>query len=186
MKFKFNLHEFLIAFAGTVFFVLFSMIKTPLAFEEELLHIGIFVLAYFAMIYGPVVGGVIGIMGYSVARYLVAGTFHWSMAWSFAIFAIMIGSFQKKYKTAEGEFGAKQLLLFQIVQITANLITWVLIASLLDILLYGQEAVYLVRLGFYAFIYNAVLTGVCTPILGWIYSSFVTIRKKNIKLRNEK
>ncbi|HKM22048.1 MAG TPA: ECF transporter S component [Lachnospiraceae bacterium] len=186
MRFKFNLSEFLIALVGTVLFVAFSFVKIPSFPSAGLFRIENIILAYFAMVYGPVVGGIIGGMGYSIASYLTNGASHWSLILSFAIFAIVIGQFRGKYKVSEGEFGVKQMLSFQMAQITANMITWVLIASLLEVLLYEQEVVYVIILGFTEFVYSSLLVGIFTTMLGWMHSSIITIRKKNIKLQNEK
>ncbi len=185
MKFRFSLTEFLLASIGTVLFIAVSFVKIPGLFEElDVINVGIIILAFFAITYGPVVGGLVGIMGYSLMRLLTSDTFHWSVALSYAVFAILIGLLVDKYKVREGGFGVRQIVIFQITQITVNMLTWVMIASLLDVLFYANEAVTLIKYGFIAFTSNTILTGIFTTILGWVYSSFIIIKKKNVKLQN--
>jgi len=52
----------------------------------------------------------------------------------------MIGCFWKAYKIEEGGFGIKQAVIFNIVQIVANLIAWVAIAPTLDFLIYKEPS----------------------------------------------
>jgi len=61
------------------------------------------------------------------------------------LYGLAIGLFWKFYKIEEGKFGVKQAVIFNCVQIAANLLAWVAIAPTLDVLIYKEpyDKVYL-------------------------------------------
>lgn len=70
----------------------------------------------------------------------------------------------------EGEFGGKDILRFNIYQIIANVISWVIVAPVLDIVVYAEPANLVFTQGVVAAISNAVSAGVIGTILLVLYS----------------
>ena len=70
----------------------------------------------------------------------------------------------------EGEFGGKDILRFNIYQIVANVISWVIVAPVLDIVVYAEPANLVFTQGVVAAISNAVSAGVIGTILLALYS----------------
>lgn len=75
-----------------------------------------------------------------------------------------------KLKVDEGEFKGKDILRFNIYQIIANVISWVIVAPILDIVVYAEPANLVFTQGIVAAISNAISAGVIGTILLALYS----------------
>jgi energy-coupling factor transport system substrate-specific component len=129
-----------IGIGAALMFVLMRFVAIPSGVPNTNLNLGIAILTIFAAIFGPVAGLLIGFIGHT----LVDLTWGWGVWWTWviadALYGCAIGLFWKLYKIEEGEFGVKQALIFNGVQIVANLLAWVAIAPTLDILVYQEPA----------------------------------------------
>jgi len=70
----------------------------------------------------------------------------------------------------DGEFGQKQIIYFNVVQIIANAIAWIVIAPVLDILIYSEPANKVFTQGAIAGLGNAVTTAIVGTLLLAAYS----------------
>jgi energy-coupling factor transport system substrate-specific component len=115
-------------------------VAVPSGVPNTTLNLGIAILAIFAAIFGPIAGLLIGFIGHFLND-LTAG---WGVWWTWvigsALFGLAVGFFWKLYKIENGGFGIKECLLFNGVQIAANLVVWAAIAPTLDILVYQEPA----------------------------------------------
>lgn len=87
-----------------------------------------------------------------------------------------------KLKVDEGEFKGKDILRFNIYQIIANVISWVIVAPILDIVVYAEPANLVFTQGIVAAISNAISAGVIGTILLALYSK---IRSKKGSLSKD-
>lgn len=74
----------------------------------------------------------------------------------------------------QGTFGAKEILTFLIGETIANLVVWVIIAPIGDILIYGEPANKVFTQGVIAGLTNAVVTGIIGVILLKAYAQTKT------------
>jgi energy-coupling factor transport system substrate-specific component len=129
-----------IGIGAALMFVLMRFVAVPSGVPNTNLNLGISILAIFAAIFGPLAGLLVGFIGHT----LVDLTWGWGVWWSWvitsAMFGLMMGFFWRFYKIEEGEFGIKQAVIFNVIQIAANLVAWVGIAPTLDILIYKEPA----------------------------------------------
>jgi len=129
-----------IGIGAALMFVLMRFVAIPSGVPNTNLNLGIGILSIFAAIFGPVAGLLIGFIGHT----LVDLTWGWGVWWTWviadALYGCAVGIFWKLYKIEEGEFGVRQALIFNGVQIVANLLAWVAIAPTLDILIYQEPA----------------------------------------------
>ena len=129
-----------IGIGSALMFVLMRFVAVPSGVPNTNLNLGIAILSIFAAIFGPIAGLLIGFIGHT----LVDLTWGWGVWWTWviadALYGFAIGLFWKSYKIEEGEFGLKQCLIFNGVQIAANLLAWVAIAPTLDILIYQEPS----------------------------------------------
>jgi energy-coupling factor transport system substrate-specific component len=129
-----------IGIGAALMFVLNRFVTVPTGIPNVNLFIGNAILALFAAIFGPLAGLLVGFIGHT----LVDLTWGWGVWWSWVItsgiYGLMVGFFWKFYKIEEGEFGIKQAVIFNGIQIGANLLAWVAIAPTLDILIYQEPA----------------------------------------------
>jgi len=128
-----------IGIGAALVFVLMRFVTVPSGVPNTNLNLGIAVLAFFAALFGPIAGLLIGFIGHTLTD-LTWGGVWWSWVICSALFGCTIGVFWKLYKIEEGGFGIKQCLLFNVIQIGANMVIWGAVAPTLDILIYQEPA----------------------------------------------
>ena len=83
---------------------------------------------------------------------------------------IIVGLFAAKYKVKEGSFGGKEIGLFNIVQVVANALAWILVAPVLDIVIYAEPVKKVFTQGVTAFVANVIIIGILGTLLLVAYS----------------
>lgn len=78
--------------------------------------------------------------------------------------------FAAKYKVKEGGFGKKEIIFFNVVQVIANLITWLVAAPLLDVIIYKEPALKVIAQGAGASLGNILVAGILGTMLLAAYS----------------
>jgi energy-coupling factor transport system substrate-specific component len=133
-----------IGIGAALMFVLMRFVAIPSGVPNTNLNLGIAILSIFAAIFGPVAGLLIGFIGHTLTD-LTWGSVWWTWVIADALYGLAIGLFWKFYKIEDGKFGLKQAVIFNCVQIAANLLAWVAIAPTLDVLIYKEpyDKVYL-------------------------------------------
>ncbi len=172
MKGKFGIKEVVAMGIGTALFVVLTNIQIPLVvIPNTSLQTRMAVLAFFSAIFGPVVGGVIGLVGHALGDALFYGSVWWSWVFPDAVVGIAIGLFAAHYGVKEGKFiSGKNILLFNIVQIVANAVAWIVVAPVLDILIYSEPANKVFAQGVSAFVLNVVIIAILGTLLLVAYS----------------
>ena len=171
MNKKFGIKEVVAMGIGTALFVVLTNVQIPLGFiPNTALQTRAAVLAFFTAVFGPIVGAVIGFAGHALGDALFYGSVWWSWVVPEAVFAIIVGLFSKKYAIKEGDFGTKQIITFNVVQVIANAVAWIVVAPVLDILIYAEPANKVFIQGVSAFVANIIVVGVLGTILAVAYS----------------
>ena len=70
----------------------------------------------------------------------------------------------------EGGFGKKEIILFNVVQVIGNALAWLLVAPVLDILIYAEPAGKVFSQGVGATIGNVLVAGILGTLLMAAYS----------------
>ena len=78
--------------------------------------------------------------------------------------------FVQKFAIKAGGFDKKAIILFNVVQVIANAVAWIVVAPVLDILIYAEPANKVFVQGIFAFIGNIVVAGVLGTLLAVAYS----------------
>lgn len=168
---------------GAAIFVALTTVQIPVGFiPNTALQVRAAVLAFFAAVFGPVAGFAIGLIGHALGDALFYGSVWWSWVFPDAVFGLLVGLFAKKYAIEEGGFATKQILGFNLVQIVANAVAWVLLAPVLDILIYKEPANKVFVQGVTAGVSNLVIVAVIGTLLGFGYSK---IKTKSGSLKEE-
>ncbi len=168
---------------GAAIFVALTTVQIPVGIvPNTALQVRAAVLAFFAAVFGPAAGFAIGLIGHALGDALFYGSVWWSWVFPDALFGLVIGLFAKKYVIEEGGFGTKQALLFNGVQIAANVIAWVLAAPILDILIYKEPANKVFVQGITAAITNLIIVAILGTLLAFGYSK---IKTKSSSLKEE-
>jgi len=128
-----------IGIGAALMFVLMRFVAIPSGVPNTNLNLGIAILSIFAAIFGPVAGFLIGFIGHTITD-LTWGGVWWTWVIADALYGLAVGIFWKLYKIEEKTFGVKQAIIFNGIQIAANLLAWVVIAPTLDILIYQEPS----------------------------------------------
>ncbi|MCR5526188.1 MAG: ECF-type riboflavin transporter substrate-binding protein [Lachnospiraceae bacterium] len=183
MKKSFGVKEVVAAGIGTALFVALTQVQIPIAFiPNTSLQPRAALLAFFAAVYGPVVGGIIGLLGHALGDALIYGSVWWSWVFPDALFGIIVGLFAGKFQMKNGGFAGKTVALFNVVQIVANALAWVLLAPVLDIVIYAEPANKVFVQGVSALIGNAVVVAILGTLIGL---GFTKIGAKSASLTEE-
>lgn len=171
MKMKFGIKEVVATGIGTALFVALTEVQIPLGFiPNTALQPRAALLAFLAAIFGPVVGGAVGLIGHALGDAFFYGSVWWSWVFPDAVFGILVGLFAAKYAIKDGGFGGKAIGLFNGVQVIANLLAWVVVAPVLDILIYAEPANKVFAQGFWACLGNVIIIAILGTLLGVGYT----------------
>ncbi len=170
MNKKFGIKEVVAIGIATALFVVLTEVQIPTGIPNTSLQPRMAVLAFIAAVFGPVVGAATGLLGHALGDALFYGSVWWSWVFPEAVVGIAIGCFAKKFAVREGGFDAKNIVLFNIVQVIANAVAWIVVAPVLDILVYAEPANKVFLQGAFAFVGNILIIGILGSILLAVYS----------------
>ena len=165
-----------IGIGAALFFVLGRFVALPIGIPNTNITLQYAVLGLLAMMYGPVAGGLIGFIGHTLIDLSWGGSPWWSWVLASAFVGVVVGLFAKKIKLSEGEFGKKEIVIFAIANVVANAIAWIVVAPVLDILIYAEPVNKVFAQGAMAAFVNSVTAIVVGAVLAAAYSK--TIAKK--------
>lgn len=171
MKLKFGVKEVVATGIGTALFIVLTNAQIPFGIiPNTALQSRVAVLTFFSAVFGPIVGGAIGLIGHALGDAIFYGSIYWSWVFPDALFGILMGVFAAKFAIKDGGFDGKAIALFNVVQVIANALAWILLAPVLDILIYAEPAKKVFTQGILAFIGNVIVAAVLGTLLAFAYS----------------
>ena len=159
-----------VGIGAALFFVLGRFVAIPSPVPNTNISLQYAVLALLAAMYGPVAGGLIGFIGHALIDLSWGGSPWWSWVITSAFVGVVIGLFAKKLNVQEGEFGKGKVAVFVVSNVIAHVIGWVVVAPVLDILIYAEPAKKVFSQGVFAFVANIIIVGVLGSLLGLGYT----------------
>lgn len=170
-KFNFGVKEVVAIGIGTALFVALTEVQIPLGFiPNTALQPRAALMGFMAAVFGPIVGAAIGLIGHALGDALFYGSIWWSWVFPEAVCGFIVGWFVDKYMVKQGDFGKKQIVLFNVVQVIGNAIAWILCAPVLDIVVYAEPANKVFAQGFFAFLGNIIITGILGTLIAVGYA----------------
>lgn len=158
------------AIGAAIFTLLFSYVKIPSPVPNTSFQTAYGVAAFFATLFGPIAGALIAFIGHALNDAIQYGSVWWSWVIASGIAGFGFGLAYKFSRVEEGEFSTKDIIRFNVIQLIVNLIAWIVVAPVLDIVLYKESASLVFSQGILAAIMNAVSTGVIGTLLLVAYS----------------
>lgn len=155
---------------AALFMLLFMFIKIPTGIPETNIQTAYGVGAFFGALFGPIAGFLIAFIGHALSDAVQYGSPWWSWVVASGVSGFIVGLCCSKMKVDEGIFEKKDLLRYNVYQIIANVVAWIVIAPVLDIVIYREPANLVFAQGVVAAITNAISAGVIGSILLYIYS----------------
>ena len=182
MKFKFGIREVVAMGIGTALFVVLTTVQIPVFFvPNTFLQPRMAVLAFFSAAFGPIVGAVIGVLGHALGDAIYYSSVWWSWVFPEAVVGLCLGLFMKQFAVKEGGFAvARNIILFNVIQIIGNALAWILLAPVLDILVYSEPANKVFSQGAVAFLLNIIIIGILGTLLLVGYSK-IAVRSTGLK-----
>ena len=108
-----------VGIGAALFFVLARFVAIPSGIANTSICLQYAVLALFAILYGPVAGGLIGFIGHTLGDLSWGGSPWWSWVLASAMVGVIIGLVSKKIDLSSGRFGKKELITFVLTTLVA-------------------------------------------------------------------
>lgn len=159
-----------IGIGAAVFVILGRFVSIPTGIPNTTIETSYGFLALMAIIFGPVAGGLIGLIGHALKDLIFYGSIWWSWVIVSALIGLLIGLASKKINIESGIFKSKTIILFNVVQVIVQAIGWFLVAPSLDILIYAEPANKVFLQGAIAGAANIVTVGVIGTLLLLAYA----------------
>lgn len=159
------------AIGAAIFTLLFMFVKIPSPVPETSFQTAYGLAAFFATLFGPIAGALIAFIGHALSDAVQYGSPWWSWVIASGVAGFIYGFAFKRTKVEEGEFKGKDILTFNIIQIIGNAIAWILVAPVLDILIYAEPVNLVFTQGFTAFAMNSISAGVIGTLLLIAYAA---------------
>lgn len=160
-----------IGLGAAIFTLLFMYVKVPSPIPETSFQSAYGLGAFFATLFGPIAGGLIAFIGHALSDAVQYGSPWWSWVIASGVAGFIYGFAFKRTKVEEGEFKGKDILTFNLIQIIGNLIAWVGVAPVLDIIIYQEPVNLVFTQGITAAIMNIVSAGVFGTLLLVAYAA---------------
>ena len=154
---------------SALFVVIGLLINIPTFVPNTSIQLQYAVQSLLALIFGPIAGFFIGLIGHAVKDAVTYGPW-WSWIIASGVFGLVIGFFQFRIRIQEGIFSAKDILSFNVIQLLANVLSWGIVAPILDILIYQQPVDLVFAQGLVAGMANAVTVAIGGTILLAVYA----------------
>ena len=155
---------------GTALFFLLARFVSFPVFANTTVTFQYALLAFFAVLFGPVVAFVIGVVGHT----LTDMSWGWGLWWSWILTSgaagIGFGFVMKGIPIETGSFGKAAILRFVLGSTAVNAVSWMLVAPVLNILMYEQPVNLSFTQGATAGIGNIINTAVVGSLLLIAYS----------------
>lgn len=170
-----------VGIGATVFFILGRFLSIPTGVPNTSIETTYPFLALMSVIYGPVAGLLIGLIGHAIKDLLTYGLW-WSWVLSSGVTGFGYGLIAKRLNIQSGEFTKKDMITFNIGQVVTNVLAWGIIAPLLDILIYSEPANKVFVQGFVSAAMNSIAVGVLGTLL---ITAYTKTRTKSGSLTKE-
>ena len=159
-----------IGIGAAVFMILGRFGSIPSGIPNTNIETSYAFLALMAALYGPIAGVSIGFIGHALKDLVFYGSPWFSWVIASASVGLILGLAWNKLKVNEGEFQKKEIIVFNIYQVVANVISWIIIAPTLDIIIYAEPINKVYLQGIIAAISNSVTVGILGTFLINTYS----------------
>ncbi|MBX9138976.1 ECF-type riboflavin transporter substrate-binding protein [Clostridium sp. K12(2020)] len=117
-----------IGIGAAVFMILGRFGSIPTGIPNTSIETSYALLALMSVIYGPVAGFAIGVIGHSLKDLVFYGMPWFSWVLASGVVGLVIGCSARRLKINGGIFEKKEIIIFNIYQIIANILAWGVVA----------------------------------------------------------
>lgn len=159
-----------IGIGAAVFIILAKFVAIPSPIPNTSIQTAYAFLALMAVVFGPIAGGLIGLIGHALNDAISYGSVWWSWVIVSMLVGFLIGLIAKKIDIESGVFNTKKVITFNVAQVIAQGIGWFFVAPWLDIVIYAEPANKVFAQGLFAGFSNMITVGIIGTILLFAYS----------------
>jgi len=156
---------------AALFMLLFMYVKIPSWVPETQFQTAYGLSAFFGALFGPIAAGLMAFIGHGLSDAIQYGSPWWSWVIASGVASFIFGLSYKKTRVEEGEFKFKDILKFNLYQIIGNAVAWLVIAPVLDIVIYAEPANLVFTQGAVACLMNIISAGVIGTLLLIAYAA---------------
>lgn len=157
------------ALGAALFTVLMMYVKIPTGLPSTEIQTCYGVGGFFAAMFGPIAGFLMAFIGHFISDSLSYGAW-WSWIIASGVCCFIIGLVYPKLHVEDGVLSGKDILVYNITQVLANVFAWIVVAPVLDIVIYSEPVELVFTQGLVACLSNAVSAGVIGSLLLFLYS----------------
>jgi energy-coupling factor transport system substrate-specific component len=172
-----------IGIGAALFFVLGRFVAIPSPVPNTNISIQYGLLGFMACLFGPIAGLLIGLIGHTLIDFSYGWGIWWSWVIASGVAGLIMGLVSKKTAIGREQFGIKSVLRFNLFQVIANVVAWLGVAPVLDILIYAEPTDKLFAQAAVACVANIVTTAVVGTLLCLAYAA---AKPKSGSLKEEK
>ena len=162
---------------AAIFMLLFMYVKVPSPVPETSFQTAYGLSAFFAALFGPIAGALIAFIGHALSDAVQYGSPWWSWVIASGVSGLIFGFSYKRTRVEEGEFKGKDIVTFNVIQVIGNAIAWLVVAPVLDIVIYSEPSNLVFTQGAIAAVMNAISAGVIGTLLLLAYSATRTKKR---------
>jgi energy-coupling factor transport system substrate-specific component len=156
---------------AALFALLFMYVKVPSPVPETSFQTAYGLAGFFGVLFGPIAAGLMVFIGHALSDALQYGSPWWSWVIASGVAGFIYGLAFKRSKIEEGEFKWKDILTYNVIQIIGNIIAWIVVAPILDILIYAEPVNLVFTQGAIAALMNSISAGVIGTLLLVAYAA---------------
>ncbi|RIY33635.1 ECF transporter S component [Psittacicella melopsittaci] len=159
-----------IGIGAAIILILMRFVMLPTPVPNTKLQTAYGFLALFAGIFGPFAAGVAAFIGHFLNDVTQYGTAWFSWISCSALLGVVLGYAVDGKKLLAGYFTVKQAIIFNVIQVIANLILWGVVAPSIDTAVYAEPTNKVYLQGIVAAIGNALSVGIIGTVLLAVYA----------------
>ncbi|QAY66966.1 ECF-type riboflavin transporter substrate-binding protein [Paenibacillus protaetiae] len=166
-----SIHKVVAIGIGSALFVILGRFGSiPSGVPDTNIETTYALLAIFALLYGPYAGLLIGLIGHTLKDAIFYGSPWFSWVIASGVVGLLIGLLTRGIRIGDGQFGNKEIIRFNAVQVIANAAAWFVIAPTLDIWIYAEPVNKVYTQGLVAGAANIVTVAVLGTLLAGAYA----------------
>ncbi len=162
-----------IGIGAALFFVLGRFVAVPSPVPNTTISLQYGLLAFMAALFGPLAGLLIGLIGHALIDFSAGWGIWWSWVIASAVFGFLVGLLGNRTRLSWGQFGKKGAINFNIAQVIAHAAAWIVVAPVLDILIYSEPANKVFLQGAVAAAANIITTAIVGTLLCFAWAKLV-------------
>ncbi|MBR6951725.1 MAG: ECF-type riboflavin transporter substrate-binding protein [Oscillospiraceae bacterium] len=158
---------------GTALFVLLgSVLTVPSPVPGVSLPFPYALLSFLAILYGPVTGLAVGVLGRLLTDLIRGAGLWWSWIVASGAFGLLMALAGRRFRFCRRPFGLNDAAAFILCAVACHLICWAVLTPILDAVLYGAPYGQMLLQGLVNAALNAFVTAVAGTLLCFFCSAF--------------